>query len=264
MKKVLTILMTALLTIACGNEKKAKETTANDRTELLPDPEGKVKDHEVEALHKEHPGLTKYAGLYHFGESEGESELRIHFSKGIWSVQKNWAVMDMETGGFKPQYHNLRDVNIDVDGNFSATDIDENGASIVRKGEFVPALDHEGNDAFSLKIDNPWSYVYEEGAAESSLKIAIDPKEIYAGAYPESSFRVLEESDLEQLSKENLQIMQNEILARYSFSFEEGSAMATHFKQVKWHRPLFDNVDTFLNPIEKANIELIKKAALKK
>ena len=77
------------------------------------------------------------------------------------------------------------------------------------------------------------------------------------GKYPELSYRILLESDLLVKSKNELQIMRNEIFERYSYDFKAGGEMKKYFKETNWYRHEYKNVDNFLTEIKKYNIKLI-------
>jgi len=100
----------------------------------------------------------EYAGVYHFGESESESDLNLFMSgdklvgqvkKGSWDVNGNW----------KSEFINLINVKIDKNGYFTS---DKNS------GRFIK---YENRKA--LIIDNPWS-------SFTKTELAIMRNEIYA------------------------------------------------------------------------------------
>lgn len=75
--------------------------------------------------------------------------------------------------------------------------------------------------------------------------------------YPESSSRILTETDLEGLTSRELKIMRNEIFARYGYIFKT-KEMISYFSQKTWYKARYDDVSDFLTPVEKKNIEFIK------
>ena len=257
--KLVGLIIATLLSISCAFESKGSIEKLDSRFEQLPHPEGQVKDHEVESLQKVDSGITRFAGFYHFGDSEGESTLHLHFSKGIWSAQRQGGVWSEDGMGWIPAYVNFSNIAVDIDGNFSADELASTGKSITRKGKFVKSTNISGQEIKGLKIHPTWTIGYDENTTETGFKYDVDAHEMYAGEYPKSSYRILEKIDLEQLSKEQLQIMRNEIYARYGFKFKQGGAMIKHFEQQEWYRPVFGKVDSFLNTIELENIKLIKR-----
>jgi len=89
----------------------------------------------------------------------------------------------------------------------------------------------------------------------NSKKLKITPQ----GLYPQSSTRQLTRTELKKRSKHDLQIMRNEIFARYGYIFKEGGEMDKYFKSQDWYTPQHKNVNNFLTEIEKANLKLIKE-----
>lgn len=73
---------------------------------------------------------------------------------------------------------------------------------------------------------------------------------------PDSSVRRLTEADLAGLSREQLAIARNEIFARHGRRFVRPHLRA-HFEGQPWYRPVDGPV--MLNPVEKANAELIAR-----
>jgi len=77
------------------------------------------------------------------------------------------------------------------------------------------------------------------------------------GRFPQASERLLSDSDLRYLSKEDLKIMRNEIFARHGFIFQT-DAMKTYFRNQSWYSPRYSNVNSWLTNIEQKNIALIQ------
>ncbi len=61
------------------------------------------------------------------------------------------------------------------------------------------------------------------------------------------------------MTKNELEIMRNEIFARYGLKFSLGGEMDLYFRQQKWYKPQYENVTKFLTQLELGNIELIKE-----
>lgn len=90
--------------------------------------------------------------------------------------------------------------------------------------------------------------IFGGGGADASLP----------GRYPVASERILLEKDLDGLSKADLSIMKNEILARHGFVFSDPS-ISDYFNSQSWYKGEFSNIDSFLSTIEKRNIEFIQQ-----
>ena len=80
----------------------------------------------------------------------------------------------------------------------------------------------------------------------------------FPGRYPDASMRLLTESDLYGLSKWELKIMRNEILARYGYIFKT-EAMQDYFSQQSWYEGRYSEVNEMLTDLEWENIKLIKR-----
>jgi len=78
-----------------------------------------------------------------------------------------------------------------------------------------------------------------------------------AGTYTEASTRVLTTDDVENLYKEDLRYMRNEIYARHGYSFKLKEVRAM-FDYKAWYMPVSTDVRKKLTPIEIKNEQLIK------
>jgi hypothetical protein len=78
------------------------------------------------------------------------------------------------------------------------------------------------------------------------------------GSFPEASQRLLTAKDVENMMKEDLEYMRNEIFARHGFCFKK-KELRQMFEMEEWYVP--DNVviKDRLTDIEKKNIALIKR-----
>ena len=104
--------------------------------------------------------------------------------------------------------------------------------------------------------DNPMSEVRKLSATDLQ-NYCTQPLRL-EGKYPMASVQELCAQDLAGLSKDELQIMRNEIFARHGLIFKTDK-MKNYFTKQSWYKPRFDNVDDKLSPLEKKNIEFIKK-----
>ena len=76
------------------------------------------------------------------------------------------------------------------------------------------------------------------------------------GQYPEFSQRVIEESEFEELAKEDLKFIYKEVLARHGFIFFDENS-SKHFSATDWYVPRNYKVSHLLTEIEKENLEKI-------
>ncbi len=87
-----------------------------------------------------------------------------------------------------------------------------------------------------------------------------NPSAMLPGKYPFASMRYLTPDDLHHRTKEELQLMRNEIYARHGYTFHTPD-LQSYFHKQKWYKPLHDNeaVVKKLTATERKNIRLIKK-----
>jgi len=197
---------------------------------------------------------NEYAGIYHFGESESEAELKIFFSGSLIIGQIKSGYWEEGTGVWKWKYENLSNILIQKNGQFKSDKY---------YGQFVTYTDSISNNK-GLRIDNPWNTWLPKGDYEVGIRRDKSPYNDYSGKYPQGSSRMLIESDIDSFSKADLQIMRNEIFARYGFVFKKDGKMEQYFSKQNWYQPQHDDVTSFLTQVELDNIELIKKVESKK
>ena len=78
------------------------------------------------------------------------------------------------------------------------------------------------------------------------------------GEYPEASGRLLVENDVNNLAKEELEYMRNEIFARHGYCFKK-KFLREDFENQEWYVPNTVDVKKDLTEIERKNILLIMK-----
>jgi YARHG domain len=76
------------------------------------------------------------------------------------------------------------------------------------------------------------------------------------GKYPDASTRLLTESDVENMSAEELEFMRNEIYARHGYSFKDLDDRR-QFDVIDWYIPMGIDIREKLTDIEVQNIDLI-------
>jgi len=195
---------------------------------------------------------SAYQYVYHFGESEGESDLLVLSVGNKLYVQIKQGSFSDDGMSFLWDYRNL--TNVRVEGNKFYSD--------EFTGEFVTYNDGE-RDVPGLKIDNPWSGMPVDGKYEIGLQSYM-VADYFAGKYPQASRRALSIEELKGMSAKELKIMRNEIFARYGYTFIPGGTMDTYFRQQDWYRAEHKNVDSFLTELEKQNIKLIQQVEAEK
>ncbi|MEO5945203.1 MAG: YARHG domain-containing protein [Chitinophagaceae bacterium] len=78
------------------------------------------------------------------------------------------------------------------------------------------------------------------------------------GNFPEASQRLLKAKDVENLMREDLEFMRNEIFARHGYCFER-KHLRQQFENEDWYVPNTVDIKGFLTDVEKKNIALIKR-----
>ncbi len=192
---------------------------------------------------------TDYSGVYHFGISEAEWNLIIAVSKGVVTAQQVSGSFGENAESWIWDYTNLKDVKIQGNKLNSVNDV----------GEFlISDLDGEDNVVYGFRF-----VPIESTDEESEIGFRqILVEDYLAGEYPEATYKVLEDQDIEGLSRKQLQIMRNEIFARYGYRFKPGGEMASYFNNQKWYTEEHDDVDAFLTEIENMNVRLIREKEL--
>ena len=69
--------------------------------------------------------------------------------------------------------------------------------------------------------------------------------------------QVLNRPYLQNITRENLRLMRNEILARHGYNFQSKD-LKDYFSQKSWYKPAKSNSGIKLNIIEETNVQLIK------
>jgi hypothetical protein len=78
------------------------------------------------------------------------------------------------------------------------------------------------------------------------------------GSWPEASQRLLKADDIENLPKQELEFMRNEIFARHGYCFKKKN-LRQQFEMEDWYVPNTVDIKGFLTDIEKQNIAMIKR-----
>ncbi len=186
----------------------------------------------------------EYQSVYHFGDSEWESNLILICGLDKWYAQ-------IVTGGWSSDgrawifnYENLTNVRIDRNKFYSDK----------TNGEFV-LYDGKSRRIKGLRVYKTWSGDDGQEIGYKSHSI----EEFYSGKYSQASKRLLSKDELSKMTKTNLKIMRNEIFARYGYKFTSGGEMDNYFKKQDWYAGQHDNVNDFLTDLEKENIKLIQQ-----
>lgn len=192
-----------------------------------------------------------YEGLYKFGFSEGEWELKIVITDSFISAQRithTWVVDDQQKViDWAPIYKTYNELRLQENKLFNSK-----GELLIEFLTFRNKVESPNLEDFPDSINGIIFY--------KSLKPEFGNKnqDFTFGEYPETYWKTLKIEDLEGLDKKRLQIMRNEIFARYGYKFRANSKMDLYFRKQEWYKARYENVREFFTNIEKVNIELIK------
>jgi hypothetical protein len=127
--------------------------------------------------------------------------------------------------------------------------------------------DHKDDGVFSFVIDNAKSETVsgswkpnntKKPAKEYTLERRKFEYSTDVGSWPETSQRLMKPSELENMFKEDLEYMRNEIFARHGYCFKKKN-LRQQFEMSDWYVPNTTDIKGFLTDIEKKNIDLIKR-----
>jgi YARHG domain len=126
---------------------------------------------------------------------------------------------------------------------------------------------HDGTFNFTINNENTanlsgsWK-PFKETAEIKGKEFKLDKKSFAylktVGQYPQASSRMLKEDDVNNLLKDELEQMRNEIYARHGYCFTRKTTRQ-QFERFDWYIPNSTDIKKDITAIEKANITLIKK-----
>lgn len=195
------------------------------------------------------PDAKAYQGSYHFGESEGESQLEILHSNG--KLYARTVYSEWRQNGWVGVIERLPIVY-----SKGAVWVDEYLYTLYKCVKTAPyTLDKGTKGLVSFVIvDN-----VDENTVKQEEQFNPDTKGLKKapGTYPETSFVKLSDNDLKSYSKSELKIMRNEIFARHGYIFKKGGEMDNYFSRLNWYKSVTKKVSVNLSDIEQYNVNLI-------
>lgn len=242
MKNSSILVMTAFLLLGCNLEQKketqagkADDTTVNSAAANAPSSATQAAaDAEVQKI------LGSYVGPF------GDNKITLLITK----VEGNSVSGRSIVGGNDRPF----------DGTFT---VENNGYSVIVN---EPG-DHkdDGIFKFSIASDDPnelkgtWK-ANDTKRSEKSYTLARRKFEYRpdVGSWPEASVRLLKTSDVENLAKEELEFMRNEIFARHGYCFSKKN-LRQQFENENWYVPNTVDIKGYLTDTEKKNIAFIKR-----
>jgi hypothetical protein len=189
-----------------------------------------------------------YEGVYHFGFSEGEwSMLVVATDTGLVMQAENhsWGKMNTGEETFLSHYKTYGNVKLKGNG-FEAADL---------WGYFITYKFDDGTIGEGMILLNGKGKL---DSAEFGLKGDRKFEDYFDGDYPELSYKVMDDAYFMTKSKEQLQLMRNEIFARYGLIFAKDGKAYKHFSKETWYRPWKKDVSSCITPIEEKNLQKIK------
>jgi hypothetical protein len=147
---------------------------------------------------------------------------------------------------------------------FTGTIVEKDGAWKIAARE--PGDDpNDGTFDFSIQTADPnvvsgsWKpYDAKKAAKTYTLQRKQFAYKPDVGDYPEASQRELKPKDVENMMKEDLEWMRNEIFARHGFCFRRKN-LRDMFEELEWYIPDNTDIRNRLTDIEKKNLALIKR-----
>lgn len=198
-------------------------------------------------------GLQEYAGCYNFGMSEGEWSLVVMKADSHLIIQTfagHWGNDDQGNQAWIKDIQTFDTVSL-------------NGARF-RAGYlhgFFAVYAEAGKkpEHGIVLIEQEPDRITSGDTAEYGSKNDRTFGDAFDGRYAALSYELKSDAWFKLKTKEELQIMRNEIYARYGFRFVKGGKMDTYFRKQAWYLAQRDNVTDLLNEIERRNIEKIVK-----
>ena len=157
----------------------------------------------------------EYYGSYEFGFSESESTLAIYNNGTEIIAQIEFGTWNSDATDWIIKYEDLSNVSIDNTGKFYSDQY---------KGEFVVLAGEKYKRKKCLKIYDTCTGVTEK---KDEYELGSQSSSIYK--YVIASTRKLNPEELRKMSLAELQIMRNEIFARYGYKFKQGGKMDSYF-----------------------------------
>jgi len=189
-----------------------------------------------------------YKGVYHFGESEAESDFALVVSEGVIIAQIRSGEWGTRPERWRKVYQTLANVRI-VGNKFYSKDTE---------GDFV-IFSNEDKKTYGLRIGKPGSGLADKEQLEVGARIK-SLASYYEGSYQQASYEVLEPAELAKYNKEQLLLMCNEVYARYGYSFSKNEKLRLYFTKKEWYQAEKVTLDLVLTPIEKQNLLTIQAA----
>jgi hypothetical protein len=125
-------------------------------------------------------------------------------------------------------------------------------------GSRVQYIRHDERNLLAFRKPNNGDVVWTMDLTRDSYDDCTMRQEMMEQEEPENAGTlVLNRPYLSNISKEDLRLMRNRILANHGYRFQSKD-LQEHFGKYAWYKPVKDNSTIKLDVIEQLNIELIK------
>ena len=121
---------------------------------------------------------------------------------------------------------------------------------------------YESYDSEQVRDNSGYSDEYSDDYSYEEEYDDWDPADEYI--LPYSDYDYVDKEQLRELSKEELRIARNEIMARHGRKFKD-AALMSYFEEKSWYYPEYEpdefdaQMSNILNAVEKQNVEMIKE-----
>ncbi|MEO7922874.1 MAG: YARHG domain-containing protein [Chitinophagaceae bacterium] len=239
MRKFLLLLLTGATIIACNNSKTSDKTSKEEKDTTIASTTTPGAD-PVSPLKQLEEILGSFVGAF------GDNKITMLITKVTGDSIAGRSIVG---GNDRP---------------FNGTYRYENGMYNVSAKE--PG-DHKDDGVFSFSISKAnlnevtgtWKpNDLKRPAKDYALQRKIFEYKMDVGDYPEASQRLLKPTDVENMMKEDLEFMRNEIFARHGYCFNKKN-LRQQFEMQDWYVPNTVDIKGFLTEIEKKNIAMIKR-----
>lgn len=240
MKKYLLLLLAGSFVIACNNEKKSDKPSKGDDTAAADNSATNSNNPVATVASTLEEILGSYVGAF------GDNKITLLITKASGDSVAGRTIVG---GNDRP---------------FNGTFKLENGVYTVSAKE--PG-DHKDDGVFSFTIAkanlNQVAGSWKPNDTKRPEKTyTLDRKKFEyrtdVGSWPETSQRLLKASEVENMMKEDLEYMRNEIFARHGYCFNKKN-LRQQFEMSDWYVPNTVDIKGLLTDIEKKNIALIKR-----
>jgi hypothetical protein len=236
MRNFLFILLAGSVILACNNKKKEKETNTKDTTTQVagvqtPLPTSKP----LEEI------LGSFVGPF------GDNKITLLITRAQGDSVEGRSIVGGNDRPFRGTFHLSQEGIYEINA--------------------VEPGDHKDDGVFQFtvskanlnQVTGSWTpNDKKRPAKEYTLERKKFEYKPDVGNWPETSQRLLKASDVENMMKEDLEFMRNEIFARHGFCFKKKN-LRQQFEMEDWYVPNTVDIKGFLTDIEKKNIALIKR-----